>query len=176
MRLVCDDQGQIWPDPLAKAPGRGAYLCMRPECLQRLRDKHLAAAWRQSRPRLPQRDVLLQRIEVALAALCRQYLGRLRAGAAIGHEAVRKRLQEADDVMIVLAADAGAAVRRDIMGLAEQRRAAGVKAWICPFPSKAEMARSFGRQHLAVAAVARNTLAQRLERFCSWHAQLKKSR
>jgi len=173
LRLVCDDEGRIWPDPLARAGGRGAYLCMRPRCIRALRDKQLAAAWRRSEPRLPQRDALLRRVEVALATLCRQYLARLRPGAAIGHAALRRRLAEDGALVVVLAADAGGALRRDVLTRVERR---GRETHVCIFPDGMEMGRALGRPRVAVAAVALNGMARRMMRFCAWHAQLKESR
>lgn len=33
MRFVVSD-GEVVPDPTGRAPGRGAYVCGKPECLQ----------------------------------------------------------------------------------------------------------------------------------------------
>lgn len=176
LRLVCDEHGEVWPDPLAKAPGRGAYLCMQGDCLRHLRDKHLVSVWRSGTLHLPQLDALLQRIEVALATLCRQYLGRQRAHAAIGHEAVRQRLHAARPLLVLIASDAGAAVRRDVVSAVERRRQAGTEDRVCAFPDSMEMGRAVGRQRLAVAALEVGSLAARLERYCAWHAQAKESR
>lgn len=39
LRLACDRDGQIEVDPQARLPGRGAYVCRRPECAELLRKK-----------------------------------------------------------------------------------------------------------------------------------------
>lgn len=35
-RVVLNKEGEISVDPTGKAPGRGAYLCRRPECGEKL--------------------------------------------------------------------------------------------------------------------------------------------
>lgn len=37
VRVVRSSEGVVSIDPVGKAPGRGAYLCPKPECLQRAR-------------------------------------------------------------------------------------------------------------------------------------------
>ena len=37
IRIVRSTDGRVHADPLAKAPGRGAYLCRDAECLKRVR-------------------------------------------------------------------------------------------------------------------------------------------
>jgi predicted RNA-binding protein YlxR (DUF448 family) len=40
-RVVKNADGDIFPDPTGKAPGRGAYICSGEECLKKLKDKKL---------------------------------------------------------------------------------------------------------------------------------------
>lgn len=45
VRLVRTPEGEIWPDPSGKKPGRGAYLCARQECwLKALADGRIGRA------------------------------------------------------------------------------------------------------------------------------------
>lgn len=36
VRVVMNKEGSVSVDPTGKAPGRGAYLCRRPECVKKL--------------------------------------------------------------------------------------------------------------------------------------------
>ena len=40
-RVVKNTEGEIFPDPTGKAPGRGAYVCANGECLKKLMGKKL---------------------------------------------------------------------------------------------------------------------------------------
>lgn len=40
-RVVKNADGEIFPDPTGKAPGRGAYICASEECLKKLTGKKL---------------------------------------------------------------------------------------------------------------------------------------
>ena len=40
-RVVKNADGEIFPDPTGKAPGRGAYICSSEECLKKLMGKKL---------------------------------------------------------------------------------------------------------------------------------------
>ena len=41
LRVVKNADGEIFPDPTGKAPGRGAYICSEGECLKKLTGKKL---------------------------------------------------------------------------------------------------------------------------------------
>ena len=41
LRVVKNADGEIFPDPTGKAPGRGAYICDNGECLKKLMGKKL---------------------------------------------------------------------------------------------------------------------------------------
>ena len=41
LRVVRNADGEIFPDPTGKAPGRGAYICDNGECLKKLAGKKL---------------------------------------------------------------------------------------------------------------------------------------
>jgi predicted RNA-binding protein YlxR (DUF448 family) len=67
LRLVVDEEGQIWPDLSAKLPGRGVYLCMEETCLNAVSDKKLNVLRRDFSPQLPQWNVLRERMFDAVA-------------------------------------------------------------------------------------------------------------
>lgn len=49
LRIACNREGQIAIDPEARLPGRGAYVCRRPECGQLLQKKKaLSRCWRRA--------------------------------------------------------------------------------------------------------------------------------
>ncbi|MES0372145.1 MAG: YlxR family protein, partial [Mariprofundaceae bacterium] len=66
LRLVVDDEGQVWPDLQQKAPGRGTYLCMQKACLENLSDKRLGALRRDFNVQLPQSSKLIERMRGGL--------------------------------------------------------------------------------------------------------------
>lgn len=41
LRVVRNADGEIYPDPTGKAPGRGAYICAEQECRKKLDSKKL---------------------------------------------------------------------------------------------------------------------------------------
>jgi len=66
LRLVVDDDGQVWPDLFQKAPGRGTYLCMKQSCLKKLTDKSLGVLRSKFSVKLPQSASLMERIDEGL--------------------------------------------------------------------------------------------------------------
>lgn len=169
LRLVMDDAGDVWPDVLQKAPGRGAYLCMQPSCLQRLTDRHLQKAWRKYRLAAPQASELLDDVRRALLVLCHKELARLRSQLEVGRDAVLRQLQEHGPVSVFLAADAGGALHRSI-GHAVDRRPERTEIWA--FPSTSEMAGALGRGTAAVVAVRSCPQTVRLGQHCDWYGRL----
>jgi predicted RNA-binding protein YlxR (DUF448 family) len=58
LRFVTDSQDQVWLDPYLKAPGRGAHLCYRLECLERVYQKHsFKRAFKKNVQALPQDEM-----------------------------------------------------------------------------------------------------------------------
>lgn len=173
MRLAVDDDGQVWPDVLQKAPGRGAYLCMRERCLSTLHEKQMKAAWRKRNIAPGQVAMLTERMTVALCAVCRQYLSQQRTSTEFGRDAVLRRMWREAPVLILLATDAGNALVRQIGEAVEKRRAAGSDAAMAPFPSSSLLGGVFGREDVSVAAVDRSPMAYKLLQFCTWYGRLK---
>lgn len=51
VRIVRTPSGEVMIDPTGKMPGRGAYLCARPECLRKaVKEKRLSRALRTEIP------------------------------------------------------------------------------------------------------------------------------
>jgi predicted RNA-binding protein YlxR (DUF448 family) len=169
LRLVMDDAGDVWPDVLQKAPGRGAYLCMQPLCLQRLTDRHLQKAWQKYRIAKLQASALLDQVRQSLMVLCRKELARLRSRLEIGRDAVLRQLQEHEPVSVFLAADAGGALRKSI-GHAVNRRPDRTEIWA--FPSESEMAGALGRGTAAVVAARSCPQTDQLGQHCAWYGCL----
>ncbi len=172
MRLVLDASGQTWPDLLQKAPGRGAYLCMRPACLRRLNNKGLQRAWRTSRVSPGAAAALRERIRTQLSGAVQKLLGLQRSRVAIGREAAVQRLHRSAPVHVLLAADAGSALVRQIRRLA---RAHG-HAELIAFPTSEALGAALGRGPVAVVAMEATAMAEKVRKYCNWYVQFTESR
>jgi len=172
MRLVLDANGQAWPDLLQKAPGRGAYLCMQPACLRRLNDKGLQRAWRSSRVSPGTARALRERIRTQLSGAAQKLLGLQKARVAIGREAVLQRLHKGTCVHVMLAADAGNALVRQVRELV---RAHG-HAELITFPSSGALGAALGRGPVAVVAMEATAMAEKVRKYCNWYVQFTESR
>ncbi len=166
LRLVTDAQGQLWPDLGQKAPGRGIYVCPRAECLARMSDKRLQALRGRMELKLPQWPLLLQRLGAALEQSLQRGFARLRHSAAIGRDAVMQRMWNNAPLLLLVAADAGDAVRRQIEQASEQRLRAGHAVERIDVPSCAWLGRMLGRERVAVAAMDDSPMARRLKEYC----------
>ncbi|MDX8402518.1 MAG: YlxR family protein [Mariprofundaceae bacterium] len=171
LRLVVDAEGGIWPDVLQRAPGRGAYLCLRPECLRRMRDRDLRGvrgakvgpgAWKLLRARA------LEALDAVIGRSCQ----RLRARAAIGRDAVMRRMWKNTPMLVLLARDAGEALRRQVRDALDKRRESGAPAVLIEVPSASGLGGWFVRSRVGVAALDDGPEAKKLKRFCIWHGCL----
>jgi len=176
LRLVVDEAGQLWPDMLQKAPGRGVYLCMREACLRQLQDKRLRGLRLKPRPALPQAEELLRRIREALAGHLVQLLFRLRAAAAVGRDAVMHRMWNNTPLLLLLAVDAGDALRRQVDDAVAKRRDAGCRTDVVTAPEASLLGQGLGREKVSVAGLECSALSARLEKLCTWYACMKRSR
>lgn len=176
LRLVADEQGQLWPDALQKAPGRGVYLCMQEVCLKQLHDKRLRVLQAKFRLVLPQSDVLVLRIKEVLGTHVMQMLSRLQAGAAVGRDAVMHRMWNNAPLLLLLAADAGDALRRQVDDAVEKRRDAGQKINVVVVPVASLLGQGLGREKVSVAALEYSVLSARLEKLCAWYRCMERSR
>ncbi len=177
LRLVVDDEGQIWPDLLQKLPGRGVYLCMGQRCLGRLGDRQLQPLLAKFKVELPQWEQFKKRVEHALEKWLLQTFARLAAKVDVGRDAVMHRLWNNSPLLLFLAADAGDAVVRQVEAAVEKRAQAGYSSLTVQAYSRQWLGSMFGRDSVAVAAIdSSGTMAvsaEKLERFCGWYANLK---
>jgi len=166
LRLVRDAEGRLWPDPWAQAPGRGLYHCASAACVRKT-----AKALRALRARLGleavQPEVLAQRIQQALDAAIEMQLQRLRPQAAVGRDAVLRRLWQHSGAVVLLAEDAGEALRRQIARACDRKQQAGEQAALVQAPGGDWLAAHFEREKLAVVAFDARA-AERLIWWLSW--------
>ncbi|MDX8394010.1 MAG: DUF448 domain-containing protein [Mariprofundales bacterium] len=171
LRLVCDENDNIWPDVLSKASGRGSWLCMRSMCLSTLRDKHFAASWR--KPIKGQYEQFLQRAQKILAQRCSQLLGQHRCHLSIGREAILIDVRQWQQASIFLAQDAGAALCRDITHLYERYNDQKQNSIVIHyFPSATEMGAALGRARVSVVALRKQHMAEKLAKHSVWYKTL----
>ena len=174
LRLVCDESGQVWPDVLQKAPGRGAYVC-RGECLNRLHDKRLHAAWKGRKPGEFQADEMRRRLAVALLRLCRQYMRRGRRGMGVGRDAVMHRMWGHVPLLVVLALDAGDALKRQICLACSKREDAGLETACVSFTHSASLGEFLERDKVSVLAMDDTPANEKWWQYCTWYEQLLKT-
>lgn len=177
LRLIVDGDGQIWPDLLQKLPGRGVYLCMEEGCLGGMNDKRLQPLRAKFTVNFPQWQLLRERTLDILEKLLAQSFTRLRAKTEIGRDAVMHRLWNNAPLMLLIAADAGSAVVRQVETAVMKREEAGHVVVIVRVESRQWLGEMLGRDDVAVAAVdAKGSMAgnvAKLQRYCNWYGQLK---
>jgi len=176
LRLVVDDDGQIWPDVLQKAPGRGVYHCMSQPCLMSMNDKRLQPLKAKFRVSLPQWNMLQQRMALMLEQQLKRMFTRQRASAAIGRDAVMHRLWNNTPLLLLRAADAGdSLVRQSDDGL-EKRAQAGLKSVLANVSSRQWLGEMCGREDVAIVAMdaagAAAATTNRLQVYCIWLARI----
>ena len=177
LRLIVDDEGQLWPDLLHKLPGRGFYLCMGDECLAGLSDRRLQPLRAKFKVDFPQWLLLKERLELILHKQLLQMFTRLRVKIEIGRDAVMHRLWNNAPLLLLIAEDAGDAVVRQIESAVEKREQAGQQSRLLRVQSKQWLGEMMGREGVAVAALDASgmmaTNARKLNQFCVWYGQLK---
>jgi len=174
LRLVCDESGRIWPDILQKAPCRGAYVCWG-ECLNHLHGKRLHAAWKGGISGDSQAGELRRRSAVALLRLCRQYVRRGRRGMDIGRDAVMHRIWRHAPVLVVLACDAGDALKRQIREACARREDAGLKTGCISFGNSVLLGEFLERDKVSVLAMDDTAANEKWRQYCMWYEQLLKT-
>lgn len=175
LRLVVDESGVIWPDLLQKAPGRGTYLCMRPDCFPNLSDKRLGALKQHFQVQLPQYDALKARMTATLELLLKQQLNLFRQDAAVGRDAVMHRMWKNRPLLLLLADDAGDALVRQLRDAVEKRTVSGQKTTLIEGFSSDFLASCFGRERISTVALADGPKTERLQLISAWYRQLKVS-
>ncbi len=175
LRLVVDESGVIWTDLLHKAGGRGFYLCMESKCLKSLNDKRLGVLKKNFAVVLPQAVSLLTRIEEALLMQIRQRLLQLKAEACMGRDAVMHQMWKRGHLLILLADDAGEALRRQVVDAVQKRQESGQCASICHTLPTEMMANIFERDTLSVIGLKVSKQTEKLKKHCVWYGCMKKN-
>jgi len=176
LRLAVDEDGQIWPDLLQKAPGRGVYHCMSAACLAVSNDKRLQSLKAQFSVALPQWEKLRQRMASILEQQLTRIFTRQRASAAIGRDAVMHRLWNNAPLLLIRASDAGDALVRQLDEGLAKRAQAGCRSVLINAPSRQWLGEMCGRDDVAVmamdAAGAAAATMNRLHVYCIWLARI----
>ena len=177
LRLVVDDEGQIWPDLMQRLPGRGAWLCMQQSCLADVNDRRLQPLKANFNIAFPQWDALQSRIEQVLAKQIRQMFAQQRITAEIGRDAVMHRMWNNAPLLMLLAADAGEALVRQLDNAIAKRHQAGQQTRIRRVVSRLWLGDMLGRDEVAVAAwkvdVRTSVLMDRLAQYCDWYGHIR---
>jgi len=176
LRLVVDDCGLIWPDLLAKAPGRGFYLCMDAACFSSLNDKRLGVLRSKHKVALPQWEMLYERLLDVLSQQITLQLTRLKPGAAIGRDAVMHQMWKNADLLLFLAEDAGQALVRQVMDAVKKRGDAGRKTISLDGLPEACLANVFQRGKMSVVALPVSKKTAKLQQYCAWYGRIKGSK
>lgn len=178
LRLVVDEDGQIWPDFSFKLPGRGAYLCMQESCLANLSDKRLGALKRDFSPQLPQWQLLQKRLSDMLSLRIEQLMSGMKRRSVIGRDAVMHRMWDKESLLILFASDAGGALLRQVHDAVE-KRGERVKSLL---PSKvlvsmldaSALGLVLGREKVSVVAFLRSNPVDKFQQLCVWQQTLAK--
>ena len=177
LRLVVDSDGQLCPDLAQKLPGRGAYLCMQQGCLSRLNDKRLRVLTQKYGLALPQWGALKVRLSTVMEGCLKQLFGRVQVNGYIGRDAVMHRLWKNAPLLLLIAADSGEALHRQVVDAVRKREQDGKKVVLVEVGSKSWLGEKLGRENVAVAGMDASgplaVIANRLKQYCVWHGQIK---
>jgi len=173
LRLVVDEQGEIWPDLLQKAPGRGVYLCMERACLQRLSDKRLGVLRQKKKIVLPQYTRLWARLEDGVQGMFVQQLLRCKPLMCVGRDAVMHQLWKDAPLLLMMVNEAGQALQRQVMNAVDKRTELGLKTIVLEDVPAAWLHDVFQRERVSVVSLPVSKQTGRLQRWCVWHRHLK---
>jgi len=174
LRLVVDDEGQIWPDFSAKLPGRGVYLCLAAVCLSKMSDKRLQVLRRDFSPQLPQWQVLQQRLSDMLGLRFNQLLSGMKRQAVIGRDAVMHQMWDRKPLLILFASDAGDALLRQVKDAVEKRedgKSLRTKVLMLALDAKS-LGLALGREKVSVVAFLKGSPQEKLWQLCVWQQEL----
>ena len=174
LRLVVDNEGQIWPDFSAKLPGRGAYLCLEEDCLRKMSDKRLQVLRRDFSPQLPQWQVLQQRLSDMLGLRFNQMLSGMKRQAVIGRDAVMHQMWDKKSLLILFASDAGDALLRqvkDAVAKREDDKSLRTKVLVLELDAKS-LGLVLGREKVSVVAFLQASPQEKLWQLCVWQQHL----
>jgi len=175
LRLVVDEDGQVWPDVLQKAPGRGAYVCWQGKCLSGVHVRQLGRAWKDRKIAEGQAALLHERATLAVLQLCRQALHRQRSVLSIGRDAVMHRMWNKTPMLLLLASNAGAALRRQIEDACSKRQATGLNTTLVIFGDSATLSDIVERDVVSVLALDDSPACASLRKHCLCYGQLRET-
>ena len=173
LRLVVDAQGEIWPDLLQKAPGRGVYLCMETACLQRLSDKRLGLLRQKSNVVLPQWARVCIRLEEGIQGMVVQQLLRCKPLMCVGRDAVMHQMWKNAPLLLMMVNEMGQALQRQVMNAVDKRTELGLKTIVLEDIPVAWLHDVFQRERVSVLSLPVSKQAERLQRWCVWYRHLK---
>jgi len=173
LRLVMDEAGRLWPDVRQQAPGRGTYLCMDRACLMRMNDKRMRVLAGKFPGVAPDWEGLCLRMSEALRRRVAELARGMRPVASLGRDAVMERMWNNAPLAVLMAEDAGDALRRQLMAAVDKRRAAGLHTRVLRVPGAGWLAELFGRELLAVVAVEESRRVAEMVKNCVWLGRLK---
>jgi len=175
LRIVVDEDGQVWPDVLQKAPGRGAYVCSQGPCLSRIHERQFARAWKGRPIAKEQAGLLQERTALAVLQLCRQGFRRLRSALSIGRDAVMHRMWDRAPMLVLIASNAGAALHRQIEDACGKRQATGLKTTLVIFGDSATLSDIVERDVVSVLALNDSPACASLREYCLYYGQLRET-
>jgi len=175
LRLVVDEAGEVWPDLMQQAPGRGVYHCLGERCLKATNDKRLQALRRDFPQAKADWKSLHAKLQTQLAERMRAVIERQRMRASVGRDAVMHRMWNNAPLLILLAEDAGDALRRQVRDAADKRRTAGQKTQLASVPSVGWLGKALHREQVAVVGLEGSAATAGLEQYCAWYGRLKES-
>jgi len=175
LRIVVDEDGQVWPDVLQKAPGRGAYVCWQSKCLPHIHERQFVRAWKGRQIADGQAALLQERASSAVLQLCRQGFRRLRSALSIGRDAVMHRMWDKAPMLVLLASNAGAALHRQIEDACGKRQATGLKTTLVIFGDSATLSDIVERDVVSVLALNDSPACASLRQYCLYYRQLRET-
>jgi predicted RNA-binding protein YlxR (DUF448 family) len=174
LRLVVDDAGMLWPDVLAKATGRGSYLCMRKECLDKINDKRLNVL-KKNWPvlQVPRWDDFREKLGGALKRLIQQQLHLMKARVSLGRDAVVQDLWKNEPRMLILSDQAGQALLRQMSTCVSKRDEAGLQTVALQDVPEEILIDVFGRSMISVLSMPDDGQVKKLKQYVVWYGRLK---
>jgi len=167
LRLVCDDEGQWWPDLRQKAAGRGKYLCLETKCLHRLNDRQVQRIFAGGSRRL-----LFVRIHDAIAQRLRELMHRMRGRSMLGKDAVLQVLWQTTPLVVVVAEDASTGLCDRIVQAVDKHCGQQTATRLLRAGTMADFGAIYDRDRVAVMAWNRDALTDRLTTLMGWQQQM----
>lgn len=168
-----DESGILWPDVMAKAAGRGTYLCMRQGCFEKVNDKRLNALKKNWSVQIPQWDMFREKLECALNQLMRQQLHLIKARVSLGRDAVIQDLWKNEPRVLILSAQAGQALVRQIGACVSKRTASGLQTVTLDGMPEEVLSDVFGRSKVSVLSMQDGAQLEKLKQYVAWYGRLK---